>query len=208
MKHFCILLLFSVTAVLSAAATQPPATAKPAATTTAKPAEAKPAATTTAKPAEAKPAATTSTAKPAEAKPAATTSTAKPATRPATKPASVLTSIYRSNPEPSAFADQERAELLLSRRAELVQKIHDERKRLMEEDVAAKKLRDEILLLNRKLASLLEEKKSLIELNSQLNDLDLAISRLKPAPPPEPADKTKADDKAVKDDKTGKDKKE
>ena len=185
MKHFCILLLFSVTAVLSAAA-------KPAATTT------------TAKPAAAKPAATTTTAKPAETKPAVTTTTAKPAT----KPASVLTSIYRSNPEPSAFADQERAEKLLSQRAELVQKIHDERKRLMEEDVAAKKLRDEILLLNRKLASLLEDKKSMIELNSQLNDLDNAISRLKPAPPPEPEDKTKADDKAGSTDKTGKDKKE
>ena len=199
MKHFCILLLFSVTAVLSAAA-------KPAATTTtAKPAAAKPAATTTtAKPAAAKPAATTTTAKPVETKPAATTTTAKPAT----KPASVLTSIYRSNPEPSAFADQERAEKLLSQRAELVQKIHDERKRLMEEDVAAKKLRDEILLLNRKLASLLEDKKSMIELNSQLNDLDNAISRLKPAPPPEPEDKTKADDKAGSTDKTGKDKKE
>ena len=189
MKHFCILLLFSVTAVLSAAA-------KPAATTT------------TAKPAAAKPAATTTTAKPAETKPAATTTTAKPAT----KPASVLTSIYRSNPEPSAFADQERAEKLLSQRAELVQKIHDERKRLMEEDVAAKKLRDEILLLNRKLASLLESRKSMIELNSQLNDLDLAISKLKPAPPPAPAAKdadakdaeakdTKAKDAEAKDTK-------
>ena len=200
MKHFCILLLFSVTAVLSAAA-------KPAATTTtAKPAETKPAATTTtAKPAETKPAATTTTAKPAETKPAATTTTT---TKPATKPASVLTSIYRSYPEPSAFADQDRAAALLSRRAELVQKIHDERKRLMEEDVAAKKLRDEILLLNRKLASLLEDKKSMIELNSQLNDLDNAISRLKPAPPPEPVDKTKADDNSGKDDKSGKDKKE
>ena len=195
MKHFCILLIFSMTAVLSAAATQPPAAAKPAATTT------------TAKPAEAKPAATTSTTKPAEAKPAE----AKPAAttaKPATKPASVLTSIYRTYPEPSAFADQERAEKLLNRRAELIQKIHDERKRLMEEDAAAKKLRDEILLLNRKLASVLEDKKSMIELNSQLNDIDNAISRLKPAPPPEPADKTKDDDKAGKDDKTGKDKKE
>ena len=198
MKHFCILLLFSVTAVLSAAA-------KPAATTTtAKPAAAKPAATTTTTKPATKPAATTTTTKPAAAKPAATTTTAKPAT----KPASVLTSIYRSNPEPSAFADQERAEKLLSQRAELVQKIHDERKRLMEEDVAAKKLRDEILLLNRKLASLLEDKKSMIELNSQLNDLDNAISRLKPAPPPEPEDKTKADDKAASTDKTGTDKKE
>ena len=204
MKHFCILLLFSVTAVLSAAAAQPAATAKPA---EAKPAAATqpPATTTTAKPAEAKPAAATTTAKPAAAtQPAATTTTAKPAT----KPASVLTSIYRSYPEPSAFADQERAAALLSRRAELVQKIHDERKRLMEEDAAAKKLRDEILLLNRKLASLLEDKKSMIELNSQLNDLDNAISRLKPAPPPVPEDKTKDSDNAAKDDKTGKDKKE
>ena len=117
MKHFCILLIFSMTAVLSAAAT-PTATpvAKPAATTT-KPAETKPATTTTAKT--------------------------------ATKPTSVLTSIYRSNPEPSAFADPDRAAQLLSRRAELVQKIHDERKRLLQEDAAAKKLRDEILLLNR-----------------------------------------------------------
>ena len=157
MKQFCILLIFSMTAVLSAAATQP--------ATAAKPAETKPAATTTAKPAETKPAATT---------------TAKPAAR----PVSVLTSIYRTNPEPSAFADPEKAEQLLNSRAELVQKIQNERKRILQEDEAAKKLRDEIMLLNRKLASLLETKKSMIELNSQLLDLDLAISRLKPAPPP------------------------
>ena len=184
MKHFCILLIFSMTAVLSAAATKP---AAPAPTSTAKPAATT---TTTAKPAEAKPVATTSaTAKPAEAKPA-------------TKPVSVLTSIYRTNPEPSAYADPERAEKLLSQRAELVQKIHNERKRLLQEDEAAKKMRDEILLLNRKLASLLESKKSMIELNSQLNDLDLAISKLKPAPPPAPAiEDPKAKDGEAKDTK-------
>ena len=157
MKHFCILLIFSMTAVLSAAATQPAATAKPA--------ETKPAATTTAKPAE------------------------------AAKPTSVLTSIYRTNPEPSAFADPEKAEKLLNSRAELVQKIQDERKRILQEDASAKKLRDEIMLLNRKLASLLESKKSMIELNSQLLDLDLAISRLKPAPPPPPEPKAEDEDK-------------
>lgn len=137
-------------------------------------------------------------AKPAEAKPAATTAS-KPAE---TKPISVLTSLYHKDPDPSSFADPEKAESLLKRRAELVQKIQDERKRLLQEDNAAKKLRDEILLLNRKLASLLETKKSMIELNSQLRDLDIAISRLKPAPPPEP--ETKAGDKADKTDKTDK----
>ena len=169
MKQFCILLIFSMTAVLSAAATQP--------ATTAKPAETKPAATQPA------------------------TATAKPAS----KPVSVLTSIYRTNPEPSAFADPEKAEQLLNSRAELTQKIQNERKRILQEDTAAKKLHDEIMLLNRKLASLLETKKSMIELNSQLLDLDLAISRLKPAPPPEPADKVKADDNADKDNKADKD---
>ncbi len=174
MKKFCILLIFSMTAVLSAAATQP--------ATAAKPAEAKPAATTT----------TTAT----------TTAT------PAAKPVSVLTSIYRTNPEPSAFADPEKAEQLLNSRAELVQQIQNERKRILQEDTAAKKLHDEIMLLNRKLASLLETKKSMIELNSQLLDLDLAISRLKPAPPPEPGQKTGSDAKADKDTKIDKDKKE
>ena len=48
------------------------------------------------------------------------------------------------------------------------------------------------MVLNRKLASLLETKKSMIELNSQLLDLDNAISRLKPAPPPEPETKSEA----------------
>ena len=67
---------------------------------------------------------------------------------------------------------------------------------------------DEIMLLNRKLASLLETKKSMIELNSQLLDLDLAISRLKPAPPPEPEQKTGSDAKADKDNKADKDTKE
>ena len=42
------------------------------------------------------------------------------------------------------------------------------------------------MLLNRKLASLLETKKTMIELNSKLLELDNAISKLKPAPPPEP----------------------
>ena len=103
-------------------------------------------------------------------------------------------------------SDQEKAEKLIRQRAELQQKIQAERKRLLEEDSGAKKLREEILLLNRKLASLLETKKSMIELNSQLRDLDIAISRLKPAPEPEketePAAKaeakteTKADAKA------------
>ena len=79
--------------------------------------------------AAAKPATATTTAKPAEtAKSAATTS----------KPdVSVLTTIYRTNPDPSAFADQEKAERLINRRAELVQRIQDERKRLLKEDASA-----------------------------------------------------------------------
>ena len=183
MKQLCILFLFAITAVLSAAAQKP-------AETTTKQAEAKPAATT-AKPAEAKPAATT--AKPAEAKPAE----AKPVAK---QPVSVLTTIYRpSNPDPSAFADPEKAEKLLNSRAELVQKIQDERKRILKEDASAKKLSEEILLLNRKLASLLETKKSMIELNSQLLDLDIAISRLKPAPPPPEPEAKEDDDKSDKE---------
>ncbi len=166
MKHFCFFLLFSMTAVLAAAETKPAETAKPAAAATA------------AKPAEtAKPAAAATAAKPA--------GTAKPAV-------SVLTSIYRPDRDPSEFADPEKAESLLNRRAELVRKIQDERKRLLKEDTAAKKLNEEIMVLNRKLASLLETKKSMIELNSQLLDLDNAISRLKPAPPPEPDTKAEA----------------
>ena len=182
MKHFCFLLLFAMTAVVSAAA------AKPAATTTATPA-AKPAATTTA----------TQAAKPAEtAKPAATT--AKPV-------GSVLTSIYSANHDPSEFADQEKAADLIKRRAELAQKIQNERKRILKEDAKAKELYDEIMRLNRQLSSLLEAKKSMIELNSQLLELDSAISKLKPAPPPETEAKdVKKEDagKADKADKTGK----
>ena len=204
MKHLFFLLLFSMTAVLSAAA-------KPA-TTTAKPAETKPAATTAkpaatpAKPAETKPAATA--AKPAETKPAATA--AKPAATPATTkpatakpPVTVLTSIYSPDRNPSEFADREKAEDLLNRRAELVKKIQDERKRLLKEDNTARNLNEEIMLLNRKLASLLETKKSMIELNSELRDLDNAISRLKPAPPPEPETKpeTKTEDDGKKAEK-------
>ena len=161
MKKRCFLLLFTASAVLFAAA-------KPAET---KPEAAQPAA---AKPAESKPAATPA------AQPAAETA-AKPAE---TKPVSVLTSIYRTYPDPSAFAEPEKAESLIKRHAALVQKIHDERKRLLQEDTRAKALREEITRLNRELASLLEDKKTMIELNSQLNDLDIAISRLKPAPPP------------------------
>ena len=135
------------------------------------------------------------TAKPAETKPAAAQPAAQPVAQPAaataakpaeTKPVSVLTSIYRTYPDPSAFAEPEKAESLIKRHAALVQKIHDERKRLLQEDTKAKALREEITRLNRELASLLETKKTMIELNSQLNDLDIAISRLKPAPPPPP----------------------
>ncbi|MBR2963176.1 MAG: hypothetical protein IKC53_03095 [Lentisphaeria bacterium] len=169
MKRFCFLLLFAMTAVVSAAA-------KPAATLAAKPAEtAKPAAATTASPA-----------------------------------GTVLTSIYTANRAPSEFADQEKAADLLKRRAELAQKLQNERKRIMKEDAKAKELYDEIMRLNRQLASLLEAKKSMIELNSQLLELDSAISKLKPAPPPETESKdTKNEDadktgKVDKADKTGK----
>ena len=149
-----------MTAVLSAAATNPPETAKPIE-------QPKPAAVAT---------------QPAEAKPTV----------------SVLTSIYRPERDPSEFADPGKAEPLLKRRAELVRKIQDERKRLLKEDTTAKKLNEQIMVLNRKLASLLETKKSMIELNSQLLDLDNAISRLKLAPPPEPETKKKEADKADK----------
>ena len=172
MKHFCFLLLFAMTAVVSAAA------AKPVATTTAKPAEnAKPVVTAT---------------------PAATT--AKPA-------GSVLTSIYSTNRAPSEFADQEKAADLIKRRAEIAQKIQNERKRILKEDAKAQELYDEIMRLNRQLASLLEAKKSMIELNSQLLELDSAISKLKPAPAPETEAKdAKKEDagKADNADKTGK----
>jgi len=175
MKHFCFLLLFAMTAALSAAA------ANPAATTTAKPA--------------------------ATATPAATT-TAKPAAATTVKPAgSVLTSIYSANRAPSEFAEPDKAADLINRRAELAQKIQNERKRILKEDAKAKELYDEIMRLNRQLASLLEAKKSMIELNSQLLELDSAISKLKPAPAPETEAKdTEKEDagKADKADKTGK----
>ena len=186
MKKLCFLLLFTASAVLFAAA-------QPAAATAAKPAETKPAA---AQPAAAKPAETKPAATPA-AQPAAATA-AKPAE---TKPVSVLTSIYRTYPDPSAFAEPEKAESLIKRHAALVQKIHDERKRLLQEDTKAKALREEITRLNRELASLLETKKTMIELNSQLNDLDIAISRLKPAPPPAPPTENK-EETAGKTEKT------
>ena len=179
MKHFCFLLLFAMTAVLSAAA-KPAAT--PSTTT------AKPAATTTAKPA-ATPA--TTTAKPAAEAPVV----------------SVLDSIYTANREPSEFAEPEKAGSLLSRRAELVRKIQDERKRILKEDPKAKELNEDIMRQLRQLASILETKKSMIELNYQLNELDDAISRLKPAPAPGSESKdTKKEDsgKAGNADKTGK----
>ena len=166
MKRFCFLLLFAMTAVVSAAA-------KPATTPAEKPA---------------------GTAKPAATPPAGT----------------VLTSIYTANRAPSEFADQEKAADLLKRRAEIAQKLQNERKRILKEDAKAKELYDEIMRLNRQLASLLEAKKSMIELNSQLLELDSAISKLKPAPPPETEAKdTKKEDtgkadKADKADKTGK----
>ena len=175
MKHFCFLLLFAMTAVLSAAATQPAATsptAKPAATATAKPTAA-----TASKPAEA-------------AKPAAT---AKPAAE--NTAVSVLNSIYTPNRAPSEFAEPEKAESLLNRRAELVKKIQDERKRILKEDPKAKELNEDIMRQLRQLSSLLETKKSMIELNFQLDELDDAISRLKPAPAPESGTKdTKPND--------------
>ena len=130
------------------------------------------------------------TATPAAAKPAATAASTS-----AAKPASVLTSIYRTNPDPSGFAEPEKAEELLKSRAELVQKIQNERKRILKEDASAKKLNEEIMLLNRKLASLLETRKSMIELNTQLLELDLAISKLKPAPATAPEDGGKKADK-------------
>ena len=119
-------------------------------------------------------------AKPAEtAKPAA--ATAKPAAEQTA--VSVLNSIYTENRAPSEFADREKAEALLKQRAELVRKIQDERKRILKEDPKAKELNEDIMRQLRQLASLLETKKSMIELNFQLNELDDAISRLKPAPP-------------------------
>ncbi len=149
MKRICFLLLFAMTAVMSAAATPAAATAKPAA-------NAKTTATPTATPAA------------ANAKPAGP----------------VLSSIYSPGRAPSEFAEPDKAADLLKRRAELAQKIQNERKRILKEDAAAKKLSEEIMLLNRRLASVLESRKSMIELNSQLREIDDAISRLKPAPAP------------------------
>ena len=140
--------------------------------------------------------AATPAAKPAEA--------AKPATVTPKPAVSVLTTIYSTNRDPAEFADREKAEDLLNRRAALVQKIQNERKRLLKEDEAAKKLYEEIMNLNRKLASLLETKKSMIELNSQLLELDNAISKLKPAPPPETESKDTKKEDAGKTDKADK----
>lgn len=179
MKKICSLLLFTASAVLSAAGTAPAAAGT---------AESNPAAI---------PAVQAAAAKPAETKPAAQQAAANAAKPAETSPISVLTSIYRTYPDPSAFAEPEKAESLIKRHAALVQKIQDERKRLLQEDTKAKALREEITRLNRELASLLETKKTMIELNSQLNDLDIAISRLKPAPPPPPPTE-------VKDEATGK----
>ncbi len=164
--------------------------------------------------ASAKPAA--GAAKPAEtAKPATAAKpveTAKPAAAEQTA-VSVLNSIYAENRAPSDFADREKAEALLKQRAELVRKIQDERKRILKEDPKAKELNEDIMRQLRQLASLLETKKSMIELNFQLDELDDAISRLKPAPPPETEtedakkeDSGKADktDNADKADKTKK----
>jgi len=137
------------------------------------------------------------TAKPAEtAKPA--TTTAKPAAT-AQPAGTVLTSIYSTNRDPASFADPEKAEKLLNSRAELVRKLQNERKRILKEDAAAKKLNEEIMLLNRRLASLLESRKSMIELNSQLREIDDAISKLKPAPPPETETKQEDAGKAGKE---------
>ena len=126
------------------------------------------------------------------AKPAEPTKSAATADKTAL---SVLNTIYTTNRKASEFADQEKAEALLKRRAELVQKIQDERKRILKEDPKAKALNEDIMRLVRQLASILETKKSMIELNFQLNELDDAISRLKPAPQPgfEPQD-TKTND--------------
>jgi len=150
--------------------------------------------------AAAKPA-TTPAAKPAEtAKPAAAT-TAAPA-------GTVLTSIYTATRTPSEFAEQDKAADLLKRRAETVRKIQDERKRILKEDAKAKELYDEIMRLNRQLASLLEAKKSMIELNSQLLELDSAISKLKPAPPPETESEDTKKEDTGKSSKAGKTDKE
>ena len=138
------------------------------------------------------------------AKPAAT---ATPAANTAKPAGSVLTSIYSADRAPSEFAEPDKAADLLKRRAETAQKLQNERKRIIKEDAKAKELYDEIMRLNRQLASLLEAKKSMIELNSQLLELDSAISKLKPAPAPETEAKdTKKEDagKADKADKTGK----
>ena len=171
MKHICILFFLAVTTVLSAAETaaQPEADLTPDAE-----------------------AAAPDAARPPVARPAS----GQPAAVPAESSAAVLTLIYRSYPEPSAYADPEKAAKLLAQRAELIRKIQDERKRLLEEDATAKKLREDILTLNRKLASHIQEKGSMIRRNSELRDLDRRINGLKPAPPPPPPESEVKDDSA------------
>ena len=116
----------------------------------------------------------------------------------------VLNSIYTENRAPSEFADREKAEALLKQRAELVRRIQDERKRILKEDPKAKELNEDIMRQLRQLASILETKKSMIELNFQLDELDDAISRLKPAPPPETGTEDAKKEDAGKADKAGK----
>ena len=146
-------------------------------------------------------------AKPAEtAKPAATAAKPAETTKPAAEQTavSVLNSIYTENRAPSEFADREKAEALLKQRAELVRKIQDERKRILKEDPKAKELNEDIMRQLRQLASILETKKSMIELNFQLDELDDAISRLKPAPPPESGTEDAKKEDAAKADKADK----
>ncbi|GEM_PF-4346574 len=94
----------------------------------------------------------------------------------------VYASLFRSKIDPNTYANPEKAAKLFKEREAMVEKIHLERTRILEEDPSAKALREEILLLNRRLASIIESKKDMILLNSQLVDIDYAIDHLAPAP--------------------------
>ena len=124
---------------------------------------------------------------------------AKPAG--AKPPVSVLTSIYRTNPKATDFADPEKAGHLLKLRDEKIREIQNERERILKEDPKAKALNEDIMRQLRQLASLLESKKTMIDLDSELQQIDSAISNLKPASAPESGEKPKAGDNAGKADK-------
>lgn len=82
---------------------------------------------------------------------------------------------------PEDYEDKDLAARMIAARQNVLKSINDRRAEIIRTNPTAKKLREEILELHRKLASVVAEDSEMIRMNARLSELDVKIGRLERA---------------------------